>query len=98
MIAQYLAATIAFLACVASLPAIRRVSRKYSLYDAQGPLKIHRGQIPRLGGVAMMVGLAASSIVFVGPVSSERAILVFAVAIVWLVPDRRFEPLINLEP
>jgi len=33
----------------------------------------------------MMVGLAASSIVFVGPVSSERAILVFAVAIVWLV-------------
>jgi UDP-N-acetylmuramyl pentapeptide phosphotransferase/UDP-N-acetylglucosamine-1-phosphate transferase len=56
-----LTGAVAFLVCVAALPAIRCLSWKYGLYDAQGTLKIHQGQIPRLGGLAMMLGLAAGS-------------------------------------
>jgi UDP-GlcNAc:undecaprenyl-phosphate/decaprenyl-phosphate GlcNAc-1-phosphate transferase len=82
---QYLTGAVAFLVCIAALPAVRHVSRKYGLYDAQSPIKIHQGQISRLGGAAMMFGLAASSLLFVVPVSGARAFLVIAVAMVWLV-------------
>lgn len=84
MITQYLAGTVAFLVCVAALPIVRQISRKYGLYDAQGPLKIHQGQIPRIGGIAVMLGLAASAFLFFAPVSKSLAILtVFAG--VWVV-------------
>jgi UDP-GlcNAc:undecaprenyl-phosphate/decaprenyl-phosphate GlcNAc-1-phosphate transferase len=82
---QYLTGAVAFLVCIAALPAIRRVSGKYGLYDAQGPLKIHQGRIPRLGGVAMMLGLAAGSLLFIAPPLGSRAFLVIAVAMVWIV-------------
>lgn len=85
MIAQYLPGTIAFLVCVAVLPAVRHISRKYNLYDGQGSLKIHQGEIPRLGGVAMIFGLASAGFLLAAPVPGPSAFLVIAVTMVWLV-------------
>lgn len=85
MTTQYLAGTVAFLVCVAALPLVRQISRRYGLYDAQGPLKIHQGQVSRIGGIAIMLGLAASALLFFAPVSRSLAILGPVFAGVWVV-------------
>lgn len=85
MITQYLAGTVAFLVCVASLPAVRSIARKFNLYDDQGHLKIHQGQIPRIGGIAMMLGLTASALLFFAPVSKFLGIPAIVFAAVWAV-------------
>jgi UDP-GlcNAc:undecaprenyl-phosphate GlcNAc-1-phosphate transferase len=46
--------------CAGVLPACIALARRWLLYDLPGPLKIHQRPIPRVGGVAMMMGLAAS--------------------------------------
>ncbi len=40
-----------------ALPLVLHLSRKWNLYDGEGPLKIHTKRISRLGGVAMLAGL-----------------------------------------
>ena len=85
MITQYLAGTVAFLVCAASLPAVRYIARKFNLYDDQGHLKIHQGQIPRIGGIAMMLGLTASAFLFFVPISKSLSIPAIAFAAVWAV-------------
>lgn len=85
MLTQYLAGAVAFLVCVAVLPAVRQIARKFDLYDAQGPLKIHQGQIPRIGGIAIMLGLAVSALLFFAPVSGSRVLLLVVFAGVWAV-------------
>lgn len=80
---QYLAGAVAFLVCVAVLPAARQLARKFDLYDAQGPLKIHRGKIPRIGGIAIMLGLAVSALLFFAPPSRFQALLLAIFVGVW---------------
>jgi uncharacterized membrane protein len=47
------------------------------------------------GNVSIVLYVLAIAVSFVYPIAAD--VLLVAVAIVWLVPDRRFEPLINLE-
>src|ERR1700722_5786213 len=80
MFIKYLPGAVAFLICLAALPFVNALARRFHLYDAPGPLKIHRGSIPRLGGIAMFAGFLAGSLVFCLPAwrSTSLPILVFA--------------------
>ena len=53
-----IAFALAFLASLLFTWAVRELARRYGLYDQQGGRKIHRGEIPRLGGVAVTLALA----------------------------------------
>ena len=67
------------------LPLVKRLALHFELYDSAGPLKIHQGSIPRLGGIAMFVGFLASSLIlYFGP--SRPSVLPLGIfATVWLV-------------
>jgi UDP-GlcNAc:undecaprenyl-phosphate/decaprenyl-phosphate GlcNAc-1-phosphate transferase len=53
------AGAIAFFTTIAVIPIVRRFCIRWGLYDLNGPLKIHVGAIPRLGGVAIILSLIA---------------------------------------
>jgi UDP-GlcNAc:undecaprenyl-phosphate GlcNAc-1-phosphate transferase len=53
------AGAIAFFTTIAVVPLVRRFCIRWGLYDLNGPLKIHVGAIPRLGGVAIILSLVA---------------------------------------
>ncbi len=48
-----------FCTTCAMLPLILKFAKRYQIYDPAGPLKIHTPPIPRLGGVAITLGLLA---------------------------------------
>lgn len=54
-----ISSSLALLFCIGALPLVKRLALRFGLYDAQGPLKIHCGSIPRLGGIAMFAGFIA---------------------------------------
>jgi len=56
---RIIAGVAAAVATALFLPLVLRLSRKWRLYDSDGPLKIHTQQISRLGGVAIICGLLA---------------------------------------
>jgi UDP-GlcNAc:undecaprenyl-phosphate/decaprenyl-phosphate GlcNAc-1-phosphate transferase len=92
MSVQYISALIALLFCLGSLPLVKRLAEHFSLYDAPGPLKIHQQSIPRLGGIAMLVGfLAGTSVLYLrGSRPSSLPLLIIAiVCAVGLVDDIR---------
>jgi len=85
MPSQYQSAFLAFFVCACFLPAVIWLARKLNLYDSPGPLKIHEGRIPRLGGIAMAAGLLASAGLFF-PLNSWQAFMaLFALLGVWAV-------------
>jgi UDP-GlcNAc:undecaprenyl-phosphate/decaprenyl-phosphate GlcNAc-1-phosphate transferase len=53
-----IAFAIAFLASLLCTWGVRELARRYGLYDQQGGRKIHSGEIPRLGGVAVTFAFA----------------------------------------
>lgn len=53
---------IAFAVCACGLPFAGRIARRWRVYDVPGPLKVHEQPVPRIGGAAMMAGLAAAMI------------------------------------
>ncbi|HTC61993.1 MAG TPA: MraY family glycosyltransferase [Candidatus Saccharimonadales bacterium] len=59
---QLVSGFVALISCLGTLPLVRRFAQRFSLYDEQGPLKIHSGYIPRLGGIAMFVGFLAGTL------------------------------------
>jgi UDP-GlcNAc:undecaprenyl-phosphate GlcNAc-1-phosphate transferase len=81
----YFSGVVAFLVCAGTLPAVKRLARHLSLYDEPGPLKIHSHSIPRLGGIAMMAGLLATTIPFLPPTSRPNAILLLVLTAIWAV-------------
>jgi|SRR5579862_4790936 len=80
MFIKYFPGVVAFVICLAALPLVSALAHRFHLYDASGPLKIHRGSIPRLGGIAMFAGFLAGSFIFFLPSwrTSTLPILVFA--------------------
>ncbi len=75
---------IAFAVCACGLPIARRIARRWRVYDVPGPLKVHQQPVPRIGGAAMMAGLAAAMIVAWVMDGMPMAVLgVFAA--IWLV-------------
>ena len=55
----FLAVLVAFLASSASMPVIIRWAHKRGHFDAVGGRKIHKGEVPRLGGVGINIGFLA---------------------------------------
>jgi len=49
----------AFITTSILVPVIRSLCNRWALFDKSGPLKIHSGAIPRLGGVAIVISIAA---------------------------------------
>ena len=82
---QYYCVLLAFLVCAALLPAVKRLARRFHLFDPPGPLKIHSGPIARLGGIAMAAGLLASSGVFLPLTSWKTVMFLFVFSTVWTV-------------
>jgi UDP-GlcNAc:undecaprenyl-phosphate/decaprenyl-phosphate GlcNAc-1-phosphate transferase len=85
---QQVSGFIALLVCLGALPIVRRLAQRFNLYDAPGPLKIHKGSIPRLGGIAMLAGfLAGGLFVYIPYLPASRLnflpLLIFVV--VWAV-------------
>lgn len=82
--ANVAAGAIAFLFCVALVPAVKAFCERFGLFDSPGPLKIHSRPIPRLGGLAIAVSFATALLI-----SSHRNVgtaLPFfaALALIWL--------------
>lgn len=96
----YIGGLVAFGVCGMAVPACMALARRLFLYDFPGPLKIHQRPIPRVGGVAMMAGLAAAAIVAGPGVLRAHGLPVLAVVLVWsasLVDDvRNLAPLTRL--
>jgi UDP-GlcNAc:undecaprenyl-phosphate/decaprenyl-phosphate GlcNAc-1-phosphate transferase len=53
------AGTIALVTTLVLVPLIRHLCNRWGLFDKIGPLKIHSGAVPRLGGVAIAISIAA---------------------------------------
>jgi UDP-GlcNAc:undecaprenyl-phosphate/decaprenyl-phosphate GlcNAc-1-phosphate transferase len=85
MAIHYFSGVIAFLVCAGALPVVRQLALRLNLYDQPGPLKIHNGSIPRLGGIAMMAGLLATTIPFLPLTSRLNAIPVLILISIWAV-------------
>jgi UDP-GlcNAc:undecaprenyl-phosphate GlcNAc-1-phosphate transferase len=81
----YFSGVVGFLVCAGALPVVRQLALRLNLYDQPGPLKIHNGSIPRLGGIAMMAGLLATTIPFLPLTSRLNAIAVLVLIAIWAV-------------
>ena len=55
-----LEALAAFVIVLAGIPCVMKVCAHWAVYDRPGLLKIHAKPTPRLGGVAVALGLAIS--------------------------------------
>jgi UDP-GlcNAc:undecaprenyl-phosphate GlcNAc-1-phosphate transferase len=89
---EYFSGFVALIFCLASLPIVRRLAQRFGLYDAAGPLKIHQGSIPRLGGIAMFAGLLAGSMTRNLAFSRMYSLPILVFAVIWgvgLVDDIR---------
>jgi len=75
---------IAFLVCVLLVPRVRAFAISRNLYDKPGKLKIHHVATPRLGGIAMMAGLAAGTFFFLQGINGQSAVAVMVLVAVWL--------------
>lgn len=55
----------AFFLCVLLIPLIIFLCKKYNWYDEVDPRKVHKGQVPRLGGVGIFVSFFTAMFVYV---------------------------------
>ncbi len=84
MNANFLLAIVSFITCVLLTPVICAVAVRNGWYDLPGELKIHSAPIPRLGGVALMAGVVASTILAIHNPRPVGAVLLI-LAVVWAV-------------
>jgi UDP-GlcNAc:undecaprenyl-phosphate GlcNAc-1-phosphate transferase len=82
---KYLPGFVAFICCLGVLPLVKSLAHRLNLYDAPGPLKIHRDFIPRLGGIAMFAGLLAGGATVCLHASKLDVTPFLVFAIIWLV-------------
>jgi UDP-GlcNAc:undecaprenyl-phosphate GlcNAc-1-phosphate transferase len=82
---EYLSGLAALFVCLAALPVVKRLARNFHLYDVPGPLKIHQGSIPRLGGIAMFAGLLAGCATLYFRTASPSLLPLVVFTIVWAV-------------
>lgn len=77
------AGVIAFVGVLAGAPVVGAICSKWDLFDRPGPLKIHAYPIPRLGGVAIAIGIIAASLIE-GYGNREMLFWLTAYGIIWL--------------
>jgi UDP-GlcNAc:undecaprenyl-phosphate GlcNAc-1-phosphate transferase len=85
MLTPCISAFAALLFALAALPIVKRLADHFTLYDAPGPLKIHHGSIPRLGGIAMFAGFLAGTLPLYISASRPSVVPLFVFAVVWAV-------------
>src|ERR1700686_773613 len=85
MLTPYISGFVALLFGLGMLPLVKRLAQDYALYDASGPLKIHHGSIPRLGGIAMFAGFLAGILILYIQASRPTSLPLFVFVIVWAV-------------
>jgi UDP-GlcNAc:undecaprenyl-phosphate/decaprenyl-phosphate GlcNAc-1-phosphate transferase len=81
--APVIAGAISFALVLAATPAVVRLCAKFGLRDSPGPLKIHSGPIPRLGGIAILLAICAG--IFLDARSAIDAYFVSALGLIWAV-------------
>ncbi|MGH9733191.1 MAG: glycosyltransferase family 4 protein [Candidatus Acidiferrales bacterium] len=75
-------ASIAFITCLTLSPIVGAACKRLQLLDHPGPLKIHNRPIPRLGGVAIAISIAAAMLV-AGHFELHSSLVVVGFALVW---------------
>lgn len=91
----WIAAATALVVAAIMLPIVRSLAGRTNLYDSVGLLKIHTQPIPRLGGIALTVSLAAGVLLSGISIGPSFAGLSLALATIWaagLVDDLRGLP------
>ncbi|MDQ0206791.1 UDP-GlcNAc:undecaprenyl-phosphate GlcNAc-1-phosphate transferase [Alkalicoccobacillus murimartini] len=84
----------AFLVTIATVPMVMAFARKWGFVDKPDHRKVHKGNMPRIGGVAIMFGMAAGVAVLwsqLGEAQNEMGFLIAGaviLAIVGLIDDR----------
>jgi UDP-GlcNAc:undecaprenyl-phosphate/decaprenyl-phosphate GlcNAc-1-phosphate transferase len=83
---------LAMVVTIAFLPALGRVAAKWRIVDHPGLRKVHTTPIPRIGGVAMALGVLAAALLFVSLDAPDRYFLIAAgVLTVFGALDDRFD-------
>jgi UDP-GlcNAc:undecaprenyl-phosphate/decaprenyl-phosphate GlcNAc-1-phosphate transferase len=82
---QCLSGFAALLVCLAALPAVKRFAQNFHLFDSPGPLKIHQGSIPRIGGIAMFAGFLAGCATLYLPAAKPSLLPLAVFATIWVV-------------
>ena len=78
-----IAGAIAFVVVVLLLPVVIRLCERWRLFDAPGPLKIHSRPIPRLGGIAVALAVAAAAFVASPRLAAREWPFFAALALIW---------------
>src|SRR5665213_784166 len=82
---QFVSGLMALVLCLGTLPAVKRLAQYFDLYDELGPLKIHSGSIPRLGGIAMFAGFLFGTLTHYVFGVRLNSLPLFVFAPVWVV-------------
>jgi UDP-GlcNAc:undecaprenyl-phosphate GlcNAc-1-phosphate transferase len=83
---------LAMIVTIAWLPVLGRVAAKWRIVDQPGERKVHSLPIPRIGGVAMVMGVLAAAILVVPLEAADRYFLIAAsVLTVFGALDDRFD-------
>jgi len=85
MIPGMAAGLIAFSVCVALTPAVRELCLRFGAVDHPGALKIHSRPIPRLGGIAVALAIAAALCLAAPLQGRAGCFFLAAFATIWLV-------------
>ena len=75
---------VSFAACLALTPVVRNLCLRYGAVDRPGPLKIHSHPIPRLGGLAVAISIAAGVLFSNRQDARANALFFAALAVIWL--------------
>lgn len=84
----------AFLVTVASIPVVMKLARKWGFVDKPDHRKVHKGSMPRMGGVSIILGTAAGVAVLwpmLGTTQDDMLYIIlgaFVLLIVGLLDDR----------
>ncbi|MGH9563026.1 MAG: glycosyltransferase family 4 protein, partial [Terracidiphilus sp.] len=79
-----LGALVSFAACLALTPVVRKLCLRYGAVDRPGPLKIHSHLVPRLGGLAVTLSIAAGVLLPNRQDARANALFFAALAVIWL--------------
>jgi UDP-GlcNAc:undecaprenyl-phosphate/decaprenyl-phosphate GlcNAc-1-phosphate transferase len=83
---------LAMMVTIAFLPVFGRMATKMGIVDKPGVRKVHGVPIPRIGGVAMIIGVLVAAIVIIPLESRDRYFLIAAVVLtIFGVLDDRFD-------
>lgn len=75
---------ISFAVCLTLTPVTRELCWRLGMLDLPGPLKIHSRPIPRLGGVAVALSIAAGTAITIGDHLRANAFFFAALGALWI--------------